>query len=148
MCKYYLPFLTEEFFPGNVWSALIHLKNNVGYSSEKLQYPNTCNQLLGEAVVHLPISADAPQVLLSVEVKVGPYIIYQYSLSNCFPVELQKGILTPLLFPRRGCLCYSSTISFIWSCSIQNRALIGSNYPIIPAVTMMYNEYLPRKEHI
>lgn len=38
LCQYYLSFFLDEFSPGNVWSALIHFKNNVGYLNEKLQY--------------------------------------------------------------------------------------------------------------
>lgn len=28
LCNYYLSLLLNEFSPGNVWSALIHFKNN------------------------------------------------------------------------------------------------------------------------
>lgn len=47
LCKYYLSLLLDEFFPGNVQSALIHFKNSVDYSNEKLQYANTYSQLFG-----------------------------------------------------------------------------------------------------
>lgn len=43
--------------------TLVHFKNNIDYSNEKLQYANTYSQLLEEAVLYLHISADILQVL-------------------------------------------------------------------------------------
>lgn len=42
---------------------MVTLIHSIDYSNEKLQYANTYNQLLEEAVVYLHISADILQVL-------------------------------------------------------------------------------------